>query len=206
MDLFHPTNLQNLLAYDGCVSNHGFLFNKERSKNYFDALVEQVPWKADELIMFGKRVVTKRKIGWYGDLPFKYSYGNTVKKAAIWTPTLFEIKKSVESKTGVNFNSCLLNLYHDGNEGMSWHQDNEKELGENPIIASLSLGASRKFSFKHIKTKARLDLILESGSLILMKDETQKYWQHSLPKSKKIKQPRINLTFRNIYTDHRFLE
>ncbi|MDQ6667858.1 MAG: alpha-ketoglutarate-dependent dioxygenase AlkB, partial [Thermoproteota archaeon] len=99
---------------------------------------------------------------------------------------------------GTKFNSCLLNLYHNGDEGIAWHSDDEKPLGENSIIASLSFGAERKFSFKHKQTKQTISVVLEHGSLLIMKDATQTNWVHSLPKSKKITRPRINLTFRTI--------
>ena len=117
-----------------------------------------------------------------------------------WTPELLSLKEIIELKTGEKFNSCLLNLYHNGNEGMGWHSDNEKELGEHPVIASLSLGAARKFLLKHNQTKQKIAIILESGSLLLMKGETQEKWIHSLPKTKIIQKPRINLTFRFIHS------
>ncbi len=199
MDLFNHSLYQNLLPFDGHVCHHGFAFNKATSQAYFNKLIKTIPWKRDELIIYGKHIITARKIAWFGNSDYEYSYGNTLKKALPWTEDLLEIKRTIESKSGVLFNSCLLNLYHSGNEGMSWHQDNEKELGENPVIASLSLGASRKFSFKHKTTNRRIDLILESGSLILMKGQTQANWRHSLPKNKKVSHARINLTFRSIY-------
>ena len=199
MDLFHSAEIKNILPYDGHACNYGFVFNKDTCRIYFDKLMETIPWKPDELIMFGKHIITSREIAWFGDADYEYSYGNTIKKALPWTRDLLKIKKKVELISGTLFNSCLLNLYHNGNEGMCWHQDNEKELGDNPTIASLSFGVSRKFSFKHKSTKQRIDMILESGSLVIMKDQTQEYWLHSVPKSKKITQARINLTFRNIY-------
>ncbi len=148
--------------------------------------------------MYGKRYITKRKTAWYGDAAFEYSYSNTTKTALPWTPELLEIKNSVEKLTGHSFNSCLLNFYHNGNEGMSWHSDDEPELGENPIIASLSFGAPRKFSFKHKITKETVSVLLEHGSLLVMKGATQAHWLHAIPKSTKVKTPRINLTFRTI--------
>ena len=115
-----------------------------------------------------------------------------------WTNELRVLKKMVEKETGENFNSCLLNLYHDGSEGMAWHSDGETDLEKNGAIASLSFGAERKFCFKHKKTKETVSLILQHGSLLVMKDETQSYWLHRLPPTKKIDHPRINLTFRTI--------
>jgi alkylated DNA repair dioxygenase AlkB len=119
----------------------------------------------------------------------------------LWTKELLELKKLVEEKCETKFNSCLLNLYHDGDEGMAWHSDDEKSLGKNTVIGSLSFGAVRKFSFKHKRTGEKRDTILDSGSLLVMKGETQTNWLHKLPKSTKIKHPRINLTFRTIVTN-----
>ena len=120
------------------------------------------------------------------------------KKARLWIPELLALKHRVEQETGLEFNSCLLNLYHSGEEGMSWHSDAEAELGPEPAIASLSLGVERRFVFKHKNSGEKIELQLEPGSLLLMAGKTQKNWLHSLPKSKKITAPRINLTFRNI--------
>jgi alkylated DNA repair dioxygenase AlkB len=127
-----------------------------------------------------------------------YTYSNTTKQALAWTKELSELKQIVEQLAGTKFNSCLLNLYHNGNEGMGWHSDDEKPLRKNNTIASLSFGAERKFSFKHKQTKQTVSIVLEYGSLLVMKDATQSNWLHSLPKSKNITQRRINLTFRTI--------
>jgi alkylated DNA repair dioxygenase AlkB len=138
------------------------------------------------------------KVAWYGDSEYLYTYSNTTKQALAWTKELSELKQIVEELAGIKFNSCLLNLYHNGNEGMGWHSDDEKSMGKNNTIASLSFGAERKFSFKHKQTKQIVSLVLEHGSLLVMKDDTQRNWLHSLPKSKNITQPRISLTFRTI--------
>lgn len=198
MDLFNTSSIQNILPFDGEVLNYGLVLSSKECNNYLSTFLTANFWQPDELIIFGKRIVTSRKVAWFGDTDYKYSYSNSVKQALPWTSELILLKKLVEEKTGEVFNSCLLNLYHNGNEGMGWHQDNEKELGKNPVIASLSLGAIRKFSFKHIENKQNVSVILEAGSLLVMKGETQAKWQHSLPKSKKIKTPRVNLTFRHI--------
>jgi alkylated DNA repair dioxygenase AlkB len=127
-----------------------------------------------------------------------YTYSNTTKQALAWTKELSCLKQIAEELAGTKFNSCLLNLYHNGDEGMGWHSDDEESLGKNNTIASLSLGAERKFLFKHKQTKQTVSLVLEHGSLLIMKDSTQANWSHSLPKSKNVTQPRINLTFRTI--------
>ena len=150
--------------------------------------------------MFGKRIVTKRKTAWYGDSDYEYIYSNTIKQALPWIRELASVKQIVENVSKTKFNSCLLNLYHDGNVGVGWHSDDEKSIEGNSAIASISFGAERRFSFKHKQGKKTISVLLENGSLLLMKDATQKNWLHSLPKSKKITQPRINLTFRRMIT------
>ncbi|MCM5662986.1 alpha-ketoglutarate-dependent dioxygenase AlkB family protein [Galbibacter mesophilus] len=200
MDLFNtlPVNEQNLLPKDGEVYYHGFLFSKNEADAYFEALLSSIQWQNDEAIIFGKRMVTKRKVAWYGDHSFKYTYSNTTKAALPWTPELLQLKKATEKATKETYNSCLLNLYHDGSEGMAWHSDAEKDLKDNGAIASLSFGATRKFAFKHKATKEKVDVVLENGSLLVMKGTTQKHWLHRLPPTKKVANPRINLTFRTI--------
>ena len=199
MDLFNNNPLQNLLPSNGEVYNYGLVIKAKECNLYLNKFLSENFWEQDEFKMFGKQIVTARKVAWFGDLNYQYSYSNSVKKALQWTPELLYLKNLVEIKTGEKFNSCLLNLYHNGNEGMGWHSDNEKELGKHPVIASLSFGAARKFSLKHNSTQQKIDLVLEPGSLLVMKGETQEKWRHSLPKSKKIVKPRINLTFRYIY-------
>ena len=198
MDLFTSKLLQNLLPFDGEVFNYGLILDNKNCQYYFKKLLNADFWKHDELILFGQQITTKRKVAWFGDKNLKYSYSNTAKTALAWTPEILELKNLVELKSGEKFNSCLLNLYHNGDEGMSWHSDNEKELGVNPIIASLSIGATRKFSLKHKVTKQKVEVLLQTGNLLVMKGETQHKWIHSLPKTKKVHTPRINLTFRNI--------
>lgn len=177
---------------------YGKILSAEDSSRYFKSLFESIPWKQDEVVLFGKRHVTKRKTAWFGDSALSYTYSNTTKTALPWTPELLHLKQLVEETTGQSFNSCLLNLYHSGEEGMGWHSDNEKELGPHPVIASLSLGAERKFSLKHRESKRMVSILLENGSLLLMTGATQEYWLHSMLKTKKVKEARINLTFRRI--------
>ncbi len=198
MDLFTSSSLQNVLPFDGEVINYGLILANDQCHDYYKKLLNADFWKHDELILFGKKITTKRKVAWFGEKNIEYSYSNTTKKALAWTPEILKLKALVELKTGENFNSCLLNLYHNGSEGMAWHSDNEKELGVNPTIASLSLGATRKFLLKHKETKQKVEMFLQSGNLLVMKAETQHKWIHSLPKTKKVHTPRINLTFRSI--------
>jgi alkylated DNA repair dioxygenase AlkB len=196
MDLFLPDSSLNLLPYDGIVNYHGKVFTPGEAAHYFDRLMDTIAWKHDEAIIFGKKIITKRKVAWYGDNNFAYTYSNTTRIALEWTKELSDIKKLAEKITGVKYNSCLINLYHNGDEGVSWHSDDEKALGKITTIASISFGAERIFSFKHKTTKETRSISLGSGSLLVMKGETQLHWLHSIPKTKKVTTPRINLTFR----------
>ena len=196
--LFHEDEVSNLLPNDGTVNYYGKILNSKEANQNFDLLMKNILWQNDEVIIFGKHIITKRKAAWYGDSEYLYTYSNSTKQALPWTEELSWLRQIVEELVGAKFNSCLLNLYHDGKEGMGWHSDDEKSLGKNNTIASLSLGAERKFLLKHKQTKQIISLVLEHGSLLIMKDATQRNWLHSLPKSKNIVQPRINLTFRTI--------
>lgn len=183
---------------DGIVSYFGKIFNREVADNYLKVLLENVEWKSDEANYFGKIIQTKRQVAWYGDSAFNYTYSNSTKTALPWTPELLQLKAIAEEQTGGQYNSCLLNLYHNGGEGMAWHSDAEKDLKRNGTICSLSFGAERKFAFKHKETKETLALLLEHGSLLIMAGTCQTHWLHRLPPSALIKTPRVNLTFRTI--------
>ncbi|MBQ0729867.1 MAG: alpha-ketoglutarate-dependent dioxygenase AlkB [Oleispira antarctica] len=195
-DLMEPSI--NQLPYDGEVHYWRRIFSQGDALQYYELLLKQIAWKNDEAIIFGKHIVTKRKVAWYADEPYQYTYSNIHRTALRWTPHLLALKEKVEAKTQQSYNSCLLNLYHTGDEGMAWHSDDERALKAKGSIASLSLGAVRKFAFKHKKTKERLVFELESGDLIEMKGETQSHWLHNVPTTKKIQMPRINLTFRQM--------
>ncbi len=198
MDLFSTEEFPNLLPADGEVYYYGKIMSLKKAMFFYDYLLNKVAWRNDEAVIFGKLIVTKRKVAWYGDEPFEYTYSNTTKYALPWTNELLELKQMVEKKTGETFNSCLLNLYHDGAEGMAWHSDGEKDLKKNGAIGSLSFGAERKFAFKHKTNKQKVELVLEKGSLLVMTGTTQTNWLHRLPPTKKVSTPRINLTFRTI--------
>lgn len=200
MDLFDNIvdKAKNWLPKDGIVNYYGKLFINAEATDYLDKLLRTIEWRNDEAIIFGKKIITKRKVAWYGEKPFEYTYSNTTKHALPWTKELVALKIIIEKETGETFNSCLLNLYHDGAEGMAWHSDGETDLKRNGAIASLSFGAERKFAFKHKQTKEKIELILEHGSLLVMKDTTQAHWLHRLPPTKRIMKPRVNLTFRTI--------
>ncbi len=190
--------MENLLPYDGIVYYDNAIFSIEESNDFFNLLLQNIEWKNDEAVVYGKHIITKRKAAWYGDKAYSYKYSGIRKEALPWTKSLLLLKQKAEVKTGETYNSCLLNLYHNGDEGMGWHSDNESTLQTKAAIASFSFGAERKFAFKHKKTGEIVSLILENGSLLLMKDTTQIHWLHSLPKTKKISGARINLTFRSM--------
>ncbi len=199
VDLFNQkVDKPNLLPFEGEVIDHGLIMSAKVAQHYYDALFGSIEWRNDEAYIMGKHYVTKRKVAWYADQPFSYTYSNSTKTALAWTRELEELKSLSEKATGAIYNSCLLNLYHDGSEGMAWHSDGEKMLLKNGSIASISLGAERRFGFKHKKTKETIYTILQHGSLLEMKGETQTYWMHRLPPTTKVKRPRINLTFRTI--------
>ncbi len=199
MDLFGQLEEPiNLLSKGGVVNYHGIQLADTIADNYLKYLLNIIAWKNDEAIIFGRHIVTKRKVAWYAEKPFEYTYSKITKSALPWTKELLELKALVENKTGETFNSCLLNLYHDGSEGMAWHSDGEKYLKKNGAIASLSFGAERKFVLKHKNTKEKVSVILQQASLLVMKNETQTNWMHCVPTTKKVDEPRVNLTFRTI--------
>ncbi|QPH41070.1 alpha-ketoglutarate-dependent dioxygenase AlkB family protein [Pedobacter endophyticus] len=200
MDLFNQDiNTQsNLLPYGGTVNYYGFLFPVSEADYYYRVLMDSVAWKNDEAFIMGKHIITKRKVAWYGDKEYSYTYSRASKIALPWTSDLLALKNIVEEKTQASYNSCLLNLYHNGDEGMAYHSDDEKALAEHSAIASVSFGAERNFLFKHKETKQTVSMRLAHGSLLVMKGETQKNWLHRLPPTKKATTPRINLTFRTM--------
>ncbi|WIO73080.1 alpha-ketoglutarate-dependent dioxygenase AlkB [Porticoccaceae bacterium LTM1] len=164
----------------------------------FDELRNQVNWQQDRLNIGGREVAIPRLNAWYGDTGANYSYSGIQLQTHPWFPALTELKEQVCKLANHAFNSALLNYYRDGKDSVAWHSDDEPELGPMPQIASVSLGATRVFQLRHKKTGQRYNLPLESGSLLVMKGATQKYWQHQVPKQLDIIQPRINITFRRV--------
>lgn len=189
---------KNHLPYDGRVHYFGKMMDTATANQYYDTLMSSIDWKNDVANMFGKKIITKRKVAWYGEKAFEYTYSNNTKLALPWTPDLIELKSLIEQTSNETFNSCLLNLYHNGSEGMAWHSDGEKDLKKDGAIASVSFGAERKFAFKHKESKEKVSIVLEHGSLLIMAGTCQTHWMHRLPPTKKIHTPRINLTFRTI--------
>lgn len=197
MSLFPNEPRQNLLPIDGELYFYGSIFSISEANKWQQLLTQKVAWKNDEVMMFGKKIVTSRKVALYADNTTTYTYSKQTKQALAWTPELLLLKQIIEAKTAQTFNMCLLNFYHHGKESMGWHSDNESELQANGSIASLSLGAERKFMFKHKKSKKVITLNLAHGSLLLMQGCIQQHWLHQLPPMAKVEAPRINLTFRN---------
>jgi alkylated DNA repair dioxygenase AlkB len=191
-----PKSDHPLLNRDGLVEYLPSLFSPLECESLFGELLKTSPWQQDEVILFGQKRILSRKVAWMGDAGFTYSYSGTSKTTSPWTPSLMQVKERVELRTTQRFNSCLLNLYHDGSEGMGWHSDDEKTLGRNPVIASVSFGAGRIFKLKHRKSKEVVSVLLEQGSLLIMKGATQHHWVHTMPKTNRVTTPRINLTFR----------
>lgn len=202
-DLFPPTPTDNILPYDGQVHDLGVVI--DYPSPLFYNLVTELPWQADVVTLFGKTHTTTRQIVWMGDVGIDYHYAGHVRQPISWTNTVLSIKQHIEQQLlgiGIeaDFNSCLLNYYPSGSDGMGYHADDEPELGAQPLIASLSLGATRKFVFKHKKTQDKVALNLESGQLLVMRGDTQTFWKHSITKTTTIANARISLTFRRILT------
>jgi alkylated DNA repair dioxygenase AlkB len=192
-------SISNILPHNGEVYLYTNLFEPTESKRWIEALLRDIQWQQSEIKMFGKTLKIPRLNAWYGDEGKMYSYSGISLSPLPWTPDLLEIKKKVEEISNVRFNGALVNLYRNGKDSMGWHRDNEKELGQNPVIASVSLGATRAFRFRNINNKKHLiKLPLTHGSLLLMSGESQHYWEHDIPKELKIQEPRINITFRTI--------
>jgi alkylated DNA repair dioxygenase AlkB len=200
-DLQENQQTLTILDKDGRVDYMPGFFNESESTLLFQQLLQSLDWQFDQIMMFGKLITTKRKVAWVADEGCSYTYSQVKKEPQAWTPELLEIKGRLEKLCGGVFNSCLLNLYHTGEEGMGWHSDNEKELDPNSPIVSVSLGASRKFSFKHTTDTDKVNVTLQHGSVLLMHPPTQNYWVHSLLTTKVATPPRINLTFRSIQHD-----
>lgn len=199
--LFNDTNTFDpicILGKDGRAEYFNNFYDESAADRLFANLSNSLAWESDQIFMFGRLVTTARKVAWVGDPQCLYTYSGVQKVPQAWTKELTQLRQRLEQLTGHIYNSCLLNLYHTGDEGMGWHSDNEKELDSVAPIASVSLGARRKFAFRHKQDKTTTSVFLEHGSLLIMHPPIQEYWQHSLLKTKTITSPRINLTFRKI--------
>lgn len=204
MDLFSTEGQEKtfevISLQDGEILFMRNFFTPTEAKNYFELLQNNINWKQEEVKFYGKTFPVPRKTAWYGYEGFNYSYSGITCFPEIWTKELLEIKKEIEKFIpDEDFTSVLLNLYNNGNDKMGWHADDEKELGINPTIASVSLGETRRFDIKHKQNpELHYKFELTSGSLLIMRGALQHHWVHQIPAQKKVKEPRINLTFRTI--------
>jgi alkylated DNA repair dioxygenase AlkB len=194
-----PAMKDNLLPKDGEAYMLPQLFSQEQSDMLYQSLLKNIAWKHEPIIMFGKAIMQPRLTAWCGDAGISYTYSGIRMQPQEWHDDLYFIKERVEDETGHTFNSALLNCYRDGNDSMGWHRDNERSLGINPVIASVSLGATRFFHLKHSTDSAlKLKIPLGHGSLLLMKGATQHHWLHCIQKEPKVIGGRVNITFRTI--------
>lgn len=190
---------EKLVMPDAKVSFYKKFFNQDESDRLFKELHECIDWRQDKMSLYGKEINLPRQTAWYGDKNKSYTFSGIHLDPKPWTPVLLEIKEQIEQVADIAFNSVLLNLYRHGQDSISWHTDAERELGENPIIGSVSFGGSRRFMFRHRHDKdEKAEVDLSHGSFLLMAGETQHFWQHQIPKTTKHVEPRINLTFRTI--------
>lgn len=193
------TNILNILPKDGEAELFPHFFSPEESDRLMAALTENIRWKQEPITIMGRQVMQPRLTAWYGDADKPYTYSGVTMQPFTWTAELQHIRARIEPLAGVRFTSALLNFYRDGNDSMGWHRDNEKSLGPQPVIGSVSFGAARYFHFKHASDKdLRVKTVLSHGSLLLMRGRTQERWYHSVPKTVRVTEPRINITFRVI--------
>lgn len=194
------TQVHNFKLPDSDIILYDNFFDPTESDRLYSSLLEKIKWQQDQITLFGKTYEVPRLTALYGDCDKAYTYSGITMKPHAWIEDLLFIKKRIEKVSNVSFSSCLLNLYRDGRDSNGWHQDNEKELGRNPIIGSVSFGETRPFHFRHIQDKSleTQKILLTHGSFLLMKGTTQHFWKHQIPKTSRKLSPRINLTFRII--------
>jgi len=189
----------DLALVDGEARLWPAAFGPEGAADLFASLRAGIQWQQEEIAIFGQRRRVPRLVAWHGDAGARYRYSGTDHAPAPWTPALERVRARVRELSGTEFNAVLLNLYRDGRDGMGWHADDEPELGRDPVIASVSLGAPRRFCLRHRRQPdLKLDLELPHGSLLLMSGPLQHHWVHALPKTRRPVGERINLTFRRV--------
>jgi len=177
------------------------LFDSFQCQRLYDDLMEYAAWQQDLIKIYGRKIPIPRLTAWYGNEGISYTYSGILMQPHAWTETLLSVKKPIETRLPCKFNSVLLNQYRNGKDSVDWHSDDEPELGKNPTIASFSVGASRKFQMRSRLNSDKIEMLLNSGDLLIMSGETQQNWQHRIPKMLKVTEPRINLTFRTIYVN-----
>ena len=190
--------VDNLIPYDGEINIVPAFFSSQEADAYYAGLSSEIDWQQEDIMIVGKTVTIPRLMCWYGDPGAVYRYSGVRHEPLPWTQDLSEIRWRIEDYCGHPFNSVLGNLYRSGDDSMGWHADKEKELGVNPVIASVSFGEQRLFRLRHNKTRATIHIELKHGDLLKMHGALQHHWRHCIPKTRKTKQPRINLTFRRI--------
>jgi alkylated DNA repair dioxygenase AlkB len=199
MNSLFPTEKIHFDLPDAIIEYYSNFFHTSRADELFEQLKNEIPWQQDDITVFGKTYPQPRLTALFGNEGKPYAYSNIIMQPNAWTPLLVFIKEEVEQVSGEKFTTVLLNYYRDGKDSNGWHADNERELGRNPVIASVSFGAERAFHLQHNTIKEqKLKITLEHGSLLLMKGTTQHFWKHQIPKTTKEIGTRINLTFRFI--------
>ena len=190
---------ERITLRDAELGWHSQAFAPAEAARLFAELQESLPWHQEQLVIFGRERPVPRLVSWHGDPAARYAYSGVLHEPAAWTPALTHIRERVEQLSGSRFNSVLANLYRDGRDGMGWHSDDEPELGQNPVIASVSLGATRRFRLRHRRERGLTHALeLMDGSVLVMAGPTQHHWQHSITKTARPVGPRINLTYRQI--------
>lgn len=195
--LFDKDSIE-LLPFDSSAVFHSAGFEAERAQSMFERLLKEIPWEQRQIRMFGKLIDQPRLVAWFGDGGTSYTYSGLTLTPHPWTLVLDECRKRCEELAGVSFNSGLANLYRDGQDSVSWHSDDEPELGVEPVIASVSLGSIRRFDFRHVSGEPTIKTELQSGSIVIMSGRSQSHWKHQIPRTKRVNEPRINLTFRQV--------
>lgn len=193
-----PAKPLALLSSEGDVLYFGQVLASEQASALLETLERSAQWQQEELLLFGRRHTLERRVAWYGDPGMAYTYSGVKRNPLPWIPELLFLREIISAISGSRFNTCLLNRYANGTQGMGWHSDNEPELGPEPVIASISLGAERPMRFRHKQSGHTEEVLLKHGSLLLMRGATQRCWKHALPVRKRELGLRINLTFRNI--------
>ncbi|ARU05846.1 hypothetical protein CCO03_15215 [Comamonas serinivorans] len=191
-------SIPDRLPVDGSLLDHGVVWPADAADALLRSLLTAIPWQHDQVVLYGKTITTARQVCWMGDEAYTYRYSGDRKVAQPWPPAVLPVKSHIEALTGERFNSCLANLYPTGQQGVSWHSDAEPELGPTPTIASVSLGAARRFVLRHRERDLEVEVLLRHGSLIVMCGQSQARWKHQLPKMARVHSPRVNLTFRQI--------
>ncbi|MDA3025784.1 MAG: alpha-ketoglutarate-dependent dioxygenase AlkB, partial [Actinomycetota bacterium] len=195
MSLFEEQS-RELLPYDGSAVLHEWVLGDRSWTSIMTTLTEAIPWESHTIRMFGKEYPQPRLVAWFGDPHSEYSYSGLAMTVRPWIPVVQDLREIAERHAGVRFNSVLLNLYRNGDDKVSWHRDNEPELGATPTIASMSLGAVRRFKFRHLDSKEVVSVDLAPGSLVVMSGLSQTCWEHEVPRQAAVSDSRINLTFR----------